>query len=278
LVFHLRSSNLATIHQLYSTFAAAHHMIKESKRTILFLVLGSFFIANALIAEFIGVKIFSLEKTLGFSPLQLNVLGYDLSLNLTAGVLLWPLVFVMTDIINEYFGRNGVRLYSYIAAILVAYAFGIVYFTMGLTPADFWIMRETEFGQVNMQAAFNTVFGQGLWIIIGSLTAFLVGQLIDVWTFHVIKKRTGNKALWLRATGSTLVSQFIDSFVVLFIAFKLGAGWETKLVLAIGVVNYCYKFAVALLLTPLLYVLHSVIDRYLGKELAEKMMAEAHAD
>jgi uncharacterized integral membrane protein (TIGR00697 family) len=166
-------------------------------------------------------------------------------------------------------------LFSFIAAALVAYAFIVVYATMGLTPADFWITRDTPYGPLNMHAAFNTVFGQGLWIIIGSLTAFLIGQLVDVWTFHFIKKQTGNKALWLRATGSTLVSQFIDSFVVLFIAFKLGAGWSSSLVLAIGLVNYCYKFVVAIILTPLLYLLHAAIDRYLGKELAEKMMAEA---
>lgn len=252
--------------------------MKESKRNVLFLLLGAFFIANAIIAEFIGVKIFSLEKTLGWSPFSWNIMGYDLSLNLTAGVLLWPVVFVMTDIINEYFGRSGVRLFSYIAAALVAYAFGAVYFAMQLTPADFWINRETTFGNINMQQAYSVVFGQGLWIIIGSLIAFLIGQMVDVQIFHAVKKLTGDKSLWLRATGSTLASQFIDSFVVLLIAFWLGAGWDIKLVLAIGIVNYCYKFIVAIMLTPVLYVVHQVIDTYLGKDLARQMMDEAAKD
>ncbi len=247
----------------------------KEKSTRLFYILGSFFIANALLAEFIGVKIFSLEKTFNISPANLNIFGFDLSFNLTAGVLLWPVVFIMTDIINEYFGRRGVRFISFTAASLILYAFLLVYLSIGLTSADFWIERETPRGIVNMDLAFNTIFGQGLWIIIGSLVAFLIGQLVDVTVFHFVKKKTGNSKIWLRATGSTLVSQFIDSFVVLFIAFYLGAGWDIKLVLAIGIVNYIYKFSIAVILTPILYVIHYFIDVYLGKDIAEKIMLEA---
>jgi uncharacterized PurR-regulated membrane protein YhhQ (DUF165 family) len=111
--------------------------IKESKRNVLFLVLGAFFIANAIIAEFIGVKIFSLEQTLGFDPFNLKLWGGEYSFNMTAGVLLWPVVFVMTDIINEYFGKHGVRLFSYIAAALIAYSFLMVYMAIQLTPGRF---------------------------------------------------------------------------------------------------------------------------------------------
>jgi uncharacterized integral membrane protein (TIGR00697 family) len=249
--------------------------MKESKRTILFLVLGSFFIANAVIAEFVGVKIFSVEDTLGIKPFALKLFGDTYSFNMTAGVLLWPVVFIMTDIINEYYGKHGVRLFSYIAAALISYAFIAVYITMKVSPAGFWLMKETPEGPMNMQLAYTSIFGQGLWIIIGSLVAFLLGQLIDVYVFHYIKLRTGNKALWLRSTGSTLVSQFIDSFVVLIIAFYLGGNWPLKLVIAVGVVNYIYKFIIAALLTPMLYVIHSIIDNYLGKELSEQLMNEA---
>ncbi len=252
--------------------------MKENKRTVLFLVLGSFFIANAIIAEFIGVKIFSLEKTLGMIPVNWNVLGNTLSFNMTAGVLLWPIVFVMTDIINEYFGRSGVKLFSYIAASLVAYAFLAIYLGMGLTPADFWVTKQTASGPLDMQNAYTQIFGQGLWIIVGSLVAFLIGQIIDVAVFHYLKKQTGDKHLWLRSTGSTVVSQFIDSFVVLIIAFYIGAGWDLKLVLGIGVVNYMYKLSIAIFLTPVLYGVHAVIDAYLGKELAETMMREAEGN
>lgn len=249
--------------------------MKESKRTILFLLLGSFFIANAIVAEFIGVKIFSVEKTLGFSPIVWKVFGNDLSFNMTVGVLLWPIVFIMTDIINEYFGRSGVKLYSYIAAAMISYSFVAVYAGIKVTPADFWLIKETPQGPIPMQEAYAQIFGQGLWIIIGSLVAFLLGQLIDVTVFHYIKTKTGNKYLWLRATGSTVVSQLIDSFVVLFIAFYLGAGWDMKLVLGISLVNFIYKIGVAILLTPLLYGVHAIIDSFLGKELAASMMREA---
>jgi hypothetical protein len=248
----------------------------KDKSSILFYILGSFFIANAILAEFIGVKIFSLESTFGLAPLNLTILGIEnLSFNLTAGVLLWPIVFVMTDIINEYYGRKGVKFLSFTAAILIAYAFLMVYFAMNLSPADFWIERITPLGNVNMHQAFNTIFGQGLWIIIGSLTAFLVGQLVDVTVFHYFKSFTGSSKIWLRATGSTLVSQLVDSFVVLFIAFYIGAGWDLKLVLVIGLVNYIYKFFIAVIVTPLLYLLHTFIDRYLGEELSEKLQKEA---
>ena len=84
--------------------------------------------------------------------------------------------------------------------------------------------------------------------------------------------------IWLRATGSTLVSQFIDSFVVLFIAFYLGAGWSMATVVALGLVAYSYKFLVAILMTPVIYLAHYLIDSYLGEELARKMKLEAAED
>lgn len=248
----------------------------RDKRSILFVILGSFFVANALMAEFIGVKIFSLEKTLGFNPVSLSFFGIEnLSFQLTAGVVLWPVVFIMTDIINEYYGRKGVRFLSFTAAILIAYAYVMVFFSMELSPADFWITSNSARGVDDMDTAYNVIFGQGLWIIIGSLIAFLIGQLVDVVVFHFLKSKTGKSKIWLRATGSTLVSQFIDSFVVLLVAFYVGAGWDLNLVLAIGIVNYIYKFIIAVLLTPILYVIHYFIDLYLGRELADKMMREA---
>ncbi len=246
------------------------------KEKILFYVLGSFFVANALLAEFIGVKIFSLEKSLGIQQFNLSFFGIDnLSFNLTAGVLLWPVVFIMTDIINEYFGRKGVRFMSFTAAALISYAYIMIYFSMKLHPAEFWVIRDTPSGTLNMDVAFDTIFGQGLWIIVGSLVAFLIGQLVDVTVFHFVKSKTGSSKIWLRATGSTIVSQLIDSFVVLFIAFYIGAGWDLKLVFAIGLVNYIYKFIIAIFLTPILYILHHLIDIYLGKDLSEKLQLEA---
>lgn len=248
----------------------------RNKGNILFIILGGFFVANAIIAEFVGVKIFALEKTLGINPFNWNLFGQEGSLNFTAGVLLWPVVFIMTDVINEYFGRRGVRLLSFLTVGLIIYAFFMVYMAIGLAPADFWIGINAERGVDNMQTAFANVFGQGLWIIGGSIAAFLIGQILDVLIYHRIRKVTGEGKVWLRATGSTLVSQLVDSFVVLYIAFVLGPqNWPMGLFLAVGTVNYIYKFIVAILLTPLIYLLHNIIDRWLGEDLANQMKEEA---
>lgn len=246
------------------------------KKSKLFIILGGFFITNAIIAEFIGVKIFSLENTFGFDPFQINILGVkNLSFELTCGVLLWPFVFIMTDIINEYYGKKGVKLLSFIAAAMISYAFIMVFLAINSSPASWWIESGSEQSIPNMQTAYKGIFGQGLWIIIGSLVAFLIGQLVDVYVFHFIKKKSGNRYLWMRSTGSTLVSQFIDSFVVLFIAFYIGNNWSLNKVMAICIMNYIYKFVVAVVLTPLLYLIHQQIDKYLGKEQAEKMIKDA---
>jgi uncharacterized integral membrane protein (TIGR00697 family) len=105
-------------------------------------------------------------------------------------------------------------------------------------------------------------------IMLGSITAFLLGQLADSYIFHALRQRTGERLIWLRATGSTLVSQLLDSFLVLFIAFYLFGNWSLDQVIAVSIVNYIYKFAAALVLTPLLYLAHQGVDSYLGKETA----------
>jgi uncharacterized integral membrane protein (TIGR00697 family) len=250
--------------------------ILQDKPTKLFISICAFFVANALIAECIGGKIFSLEKLLGIDPVNFRLFGQSgLSFNLTCGVLLWPLEFIITDIVNEYYGPKAVRRISYTAIVLITYAFVMFYGAMNIPPADFWITSKAENGINNMQTAFSGIFGQGMWIILGSLTAFLVSQLVDVVVFHRIKRATGEKWVWLRATGSTMVSQLVDSFVVLFIAFKLGNNWSWQLVLAICLVNYAYKFTMAILLTPLIYFMEARIENYLGKELSQRMKKAA---
>lgn len=243
-----------------------------TKKNKLLLLLGFIFLTNALLAEFIGVKIFSLEQTFGFKPFDWILPPF----NLTAGVVLWPVVFIMTDIINEYFGKKGVQFLSFLAVGAILFAFVAVNIAMALAPADFWIGAYQNMGIDNMQNAYTAVFGQGMWIIAGSVIAFLVGQLLDVVVFTQIKKRTGEKMLWFRATGSTLVSQLIDSFVVLFIAFYLSGRMDFMTVIKIGIVNYIFKFIVAVVLTPLLYLIHNIIDNYLGKRLADELKLKAH--
>ena len=247
-----------------------------NKKNILFLVLGGIFITNAIVAELVGGKIFSLEGSIGITPFQFSMFGGKWDFNLTAGVILWPVVFITTDIINEYFGKDGVKKISYLTVLLISYTFLVVYFITKLSPATFWtegLSTDENGNYLDINYAFSKIFTQGLRIIIGSLIAFLIGQFLDVYVFHKLRKITGSKYLWLRATGSTLVSQFIDSFVVLFIAFY--GVFSLKDIMATGIVNYIYKFSIAILITPLLYVAHYYIDKYLGKENADELIKEA---
>jgi queuosine precursor transporter len=260
-----------------------HNIIKD-KATRLFILLGGFFIANALIAEVIGVKIFSLEDTVGVQRANINLFGSPFSFHLTAGVLLWPVVFIMTDIINEYYGPKGIKFLSYLTVGLISYAFFMFYGAINLSPSEYFSVGN---GIDKPNNAFRGIFGQGMWIIIGSMVAFLVGQVLDVLVFHRIKKMTGEKNIWMRATVSTLVSQLIDSFVVLFIAFYLGPkieadaskpAWSLHQVMVTGTGNYIYKFVVAILLTPVIYGVHAWIEKYLGHDKAAEMKKAAMGD
>lgn len=236
----------------------------ESRKNMLFMVLGMVFLTNAIVAEFIGAKIFSLEKSFNLPPFQIQLFGGVFNFDMTAGVILWPIVFILTDIINEYFGKKGVQRLSWIAAILLVYSFIAVRVAMWLEGADFWIGSGKSSGLTDMSQAFNAVFGQGLMIILGSLVAFLIGQLVDAYIFKKLKDRTGDKFIWLRATGSTAISQFIDSYVVLVIAFYLGGNYDLLWVIQVGTLNYIYKLGMAVVLLPVLYGVHVQIDRYLG--------------
>lgn len=239
------------------------------KKQQLYLLLSGIFIVNALLAEIIGVKIFSVEKTFGLTG------------NLTAGVLVWPVVFVTTDIINEYFGRKGVLRVSFLTVGLILYAFVVILGTTKLVPADFWLdLNKTDARgrPFDIEFAYQSIFRQGLGIIIGSVTAFIIGQVLDASVFQLFRRLTGSKLIWLRATGSTLVSQLVDSFVVLFVAFYLFGNWPLAQVWSVGTFNYWYKFAAAILLTPVLYLAHFAIDKYLGQPLTTELQGEASED
>lgn len=254
----------------------------ERKKTLLFLVLCSIFLVNALLAELIGVKIFSVEALLGLPGAQIPLLSdFKLDFNLTAGAVIWPVVFVTTDIINEYFGKSGVKKISFITVGLILYAFLVISLTTGLPPAAFWleVNSKTPDGQpFDMNYAFNSVYRQGAGIIVGSLSAFILAQLLDASVFHWLRQATGTRKIWLRATGSTVVSQLVDTLVVLFVAFYIFGNWSLKQVIAVSIINYLYKFTVAVLLTPLLYLAHGLIDRYLGLNKSRELVAEAALD
>lgn len=235
----------------------------QRRRNVLLLVLTGFFLVNALLAELVGGKLFQVP-----TPLELSS-GRPFKFTLSCGIILWPVVFIMTDIINEYFGRSGVRRLSVLAAGLIAYAF-IALWLAQLVPA-------ADFSPVDDQA-FRRVFLQTQWIIVGSITAFLLAQLLDVTVFWIIRRRTGRRLLWLRATGSTVVSQLIDTFIVQFIGLYMPGWFNVPGALSFDqFINsassgYLFKLVVAIAVTPLLYVLHRIIDSYLGESVAVQMI------
>lgn len=245
---------------------------REQRRQVLYLVLAGFFLGNALLAEMIGGKLFQVAAPWGALVESSSVWH---SFTLSCGVILWPLVFISTDIINEYFGRAGVRRLSLLGAGIIAYAF------VALWVCD--LVRAVGFSPVD-DVSFRRVFLQSRWIIVGSITAFLAAQLIDVTVFWIIRRQTGHRKLWLRATGSTLVSQLIDTFVVAFIGlylpWRLGSSQAAEPFTFARFLNtsssgYLFKLAVAIGVTPLLYLIHAAIDRYLGPEEAGLLIEDA---
>lgn len=211
------------------------------KIDIIYIVLAGIFITNALVAELIGGKLIYIGN---------NVMSL--------GILPWPIVFITTDLINEYFGEKGVKKLSLITAALIAYTFILLLIGLNI-PA-------VKGDGLITDDQFSAVFGQSMWIIVGSISAFLVSQLIDVTLFHFLKNRTGKKMLWLRSTGSTVISQLFDSFIVLGIAFWLPGKINGETFVTSAFTGYSVKLLIAIGLTPLIYLGHYLIDNYLGAE------------
>lgn len=227
----------------------------QSRKDLVYLILTAFFISNAVLAELIGGKLI-------FIPYDLPWLGRPAA---SVGVIPWPIVLVATDIMNEYFGREGVKRITLITVAMISYCFFILFLAIQVPAAPF--------SPVNDQV-FQTVFGQSLWIIFGSIIAFALSQFIDVSVFWLVREKTKGKWLWLRTTGSTVVSQLIDSVVIIGIAFWLPGKVQTSDFLNVALTNYSYKLLIAVGMTPVIYLLHDLIDRYLGKE-AEKLIASS---
>jgi uncharacterized integral membrane protein (TIGR00697 family) len=210
----------------------------QSKKDTVYVILAGIFITNAVVAELIGGKLIHVGSAV-----------------MSIGILPWPIVFVTTDLINEYFGEKGVRKLSLITASLIAYTFIILFFAMKIPAVN-------GKGLVS-DMQFNGVFGQSMLIIVGSITAFMVSQLIDVTLFHFVKKKTGDKMIWLRSTGSTVISQLFDSFIVAGIAFWLPGKMTTEVFIVSALTGYFVKLIIAVLMTPMIYLGHSLIEKYI---------------
>jgi uncharacterized integral membrane protein (TIGR00697 family) len=246
------------------------HLTKPQKLLIL---LSGLFVSSIIVAELIGVKLFSLENSLGIEKFSFSILGQDnLSFVLSVGVLPWPIIFILTDVINDYYGFKTVKFISISAVFFILMAFLILSLAIHVSPDDVWWQTSKSGQGINdMNLAFSAIFDQGRNIIIASIIAFLIGQLSDALIFRQIKKITKDKYIGLRATISTLVSQLLDSLLVTLIAFYLLSDMPFKLALALAIAAYIYKFIIAILSTPILYLVHFFIELYLGKNLAREM-------
>ncbi len=219
----------------------------KTKKELVFIILAGIFVTNAIVAELIGGKLIYM------GPFIMSV-----------GILPWPVVFIATDLINEYYGRSGVKKLSLITASLIVYAFVILFFAMSV-PAAKGISVVTD-------DQFSAVFGQSMWIIVGSVIAFLVSQFIDVSIFWLLRDKTGGKMIWLRSTGSTIVSQLIDTFIVAGIGFWLPGKVDTTTFINMALTGYTVKLVIAIVLTPAIYIGHSAIDKYIGDEESHKLI------
>ena len=211
----------------------------NKRKDLVFIVLAGFFITNAIVAELIGGK---LVEFFGLFTQSI-------------GIILWPVVFILTDLINEHYGKQGVRKLTYITVGLITYTFILISISLNINAADF--------SPVNDET-FRIVFGQSQWIIVGSIIAFLLSQLVDVYVFWIFRNRTGNKLIWLRATGSTAISQLIDTFVVQFIAFVLPGKWAFDEFVRNASWGYTFKLLVALCLIPFIYLGHFAINKFMA--------------
>ncbi len=213
----------------------------KSKKDLVYIILAGIFITNAIVAELTGGKLIQI------GPFIMSI-----------GILPWPIVFLTTDLINEHFGRDGVKKLSYITAGLIAYCILILFLGVQI-PSIKGTATVTD-------DQFYAVFGQGLFIMVASIIAFLISQLIDVSIFWFLRNKTGKKMIWLRSTGSTIVSQLVDSFIVSGIAFWLTGKVTTAQYLNMSMTGYTFKLIIAIALTPLIYLGHYLIEKYLQEE------------
>ncbi len=223
----------------------------NERRQWLFIFLVGLFITNAVTAELISNKLIQI-------PIDFSIFGNKFGPFTTiVGILPWPVVFILTDLMNEFYGQKAVKRVSWITAVLIAYCFIVVGVSLSI-PAV-----EIKGSNLATNASYNQVFGQAQMVIVGSIAAFLISQLMDAYLFDWIKKKTGNRYIWLRSTGSTLFSQLVDSYVVLYIGFVLPGSLNFSDYMTIAPTNYILKMLIALSLTPLIYLGHYGVNRYL---------------
>ena len=231
-------------------------MLDLTGRQRLYMYLCGIFLTALLIGDTIGSKLFILPIPLGFTTLHAT---------LSVGVIWFPVTFLLTDVINEFYGSKGARFVTYLGFWMALIAFLIIYCARKIPAADFSPVP---------QAAFDNVLGNANTIFFASLVAYLAGQIVDISVFQLAKRLTQSRHIWLRSTGSTLISQLIDTVLVTMIAFssKLTAAQLKHTLIS----QYFVKVLFAVALTPIIYAFHGVLHRRLHMEEHPADVARAH--
>lgn len=210
-------------------------METADRKQHIYLWLGGLFVAALLTADLIGSRFF-------------RIAGHDLS----AGMLAFPITFLLTDVVNEFYGAKATRRLAFVGLGAALFAFAVINLALALPVSPESPLPDD---------AFRATFGWSRRVYVASLVAYLVGQLLDVAVFQSLRKLTRHRMLWLRATGSTLVSQAIDTLVVNFV-FLTGIKPPT-FILGVALDSYIIKFVAAVALTPVVYGLHALLGRVL---------------
>ncbi|HLU67176.1 MAG TPA: queuosine precursor transporter [Kofleriaceae bacterium] len=222
--------------------------MKLDARLKLFVFLAGLFVTSLIVGDLIGGKLY-----------QKEVAG--LVLTISVGMIPFPVVFLLTDLINEFYGARAARYVTLVGFAMALFTIGV----LQLAAVVPWAPFAREPGYEGMTpAAFENVFSNSQWMLFASTVAYLVAQLIDIAVFHAVKRRLGGRFLWLRATGSTVISQLIDTCVILFIAF--GKTLPLSQIASLIGTSYVFKVTVAVALTPLIYAGHALVERGLGLE------------
>jgi len=225
----------------------------RSEQTLL--ILSGFFIASLVLTNLIAGRFFTLE-----------IPFLHISWALSSGIIAYPITFLVTDIISEVYGEKR-------ATTLVLTGFLVSVFTVIIilisTNLPIWKNSPVD------EQSYNTVFGLAPGIVFGSMIAYLTAQYVDVQLFEFWRKLTKGKHLWLRNNGSTILSQLIDTSLVVIIALIIyprftGTSepitWHSAVQIIVG--QYIFKAVIALVDTPLIYIAVDQINKYLKKDIA----------
>ena len=227
-------------------------------------ILMSVFVVMLVLTNIIGTKIFILFG----NTFPNGIFGSPLAL--TAGIITYPITFLVTDVTSEIFGKKRANLMVIVGFFCSLLTLLIITIVLNLEPSEIWLSGTSYSNIDEIELAFKTVFTLPGVLIFASMLAYLVAQLIDIKIFHFIKKVTKSKHLWLRNNLSTMVSQLIDTIIVNSIFLGFGMGLQFEVVCKIIIANYLIKILFAMIDTPLVYVVtHNIKKKYISKEVLD---------